>query len=67
MVGTRSSHVVDGDVMVSMLPSSVVDGGYKVQSCSTKSSHVVDGGVMVSMLPSSVVDGGYKVQSCSRW
>ena len=36
MVGTKSSHVVDGDVMVSMLPSSVVDGGYKVQSPKTR-------------------------------
>ena len=40
--------------MVSMLPSSVIDHGFKTWSC----------GVMVSVLPSSVIDHVFKTWSC---
>jgi hypothetical protein len=41
-------------VVFSVLPSSLIDHGFKTWSC----------GVMVSMLPSSVIDHGFKTWSC---
>ena len=52
--------VGSGDVMVIMLSSSMVDGGFKARS---GQSSVVDGGFEPRSGQSIVVDGGFKPRS----